>query len=151
MFVLSMLVMSMVLGSIGIVVGAAFYLAFGIAYYVLYAIGSYKMFVKANRPGWWAFIPFLNEYQLYKMSCGTPFFWIYMVLSLFTTPNDEGKRSFLGVICSIVTVVVELFFTNKLAKAYGKGTGFGLGLFFFQPIFVMILGLGDSEYLGPQY
>ncbi|MDY5276243.1 MAG: DUF5684 domain-containing protein, partial [Erysipelotrichaceae bacterium] len=38
----------------------------------------------------------------------------------------------------------------KLARAYGKSTAFGLGLLFFQPIFIMILGLGDSEYLGPQ-
>ena len=41
--------------------------------------------------------------------------------------------------------------TIKLAKAFGKGTGFGLGLLFFAPICYPILAFSkDTEYLGPQ-
>lgn len=36
----------------------------------------------------------------------------------------------------------------KLAKAFGKGGGFALGLIFFSPIFYAILGFGSAEYLG---
>ena len=39
---------------------------------------------------------------------------------------------------------------EKMAKAYGQGTGFGFGILFLKPIFYMILGFGDSEYIGPQ-
>ena len=38
----------------------------------------------------------------------------------------------------------------KFAKAFGKGIGFGIGLVFLNTIFVLILGLGDAEYIGPQ-
>ena len=35
-----------------------------------------------------------------------------------------------------------------LAKAFGKGTGFGVLTFFFAPICLAILGFGSSEYNG---
>ena len=43
--------------------------------------------------------------------------------------------------------VVALY---KLACAYGHGIGFTIGLFFLNPLFMLILGFGDSEYMGPQ-
>ena len=36
----------------------------------------------------------------------------------------------------------------KLAKAFGKTSGFGVGLIFLYPIFLMILGFGKAEYIG---
>ncbi len=36
------------------------------------------------------------------------------------------------------------------AKAFGQGTGFGIGLIFLNPIFIAILGFGSAEYIGPQ-
>jgi hypothetical protein len=35
-----------------------------------------------------------------------------------------------------------------VAQAFGKGTGFGLGLAFLGPIFYCILGFGDDQYQG---
>ena len=37
----------------------------------------------------------------------------------------------------------------KLARAFGKGTGFAVGLILLPSIFYMILGFGDSVYYGP--
>ncbi len=37
----------------------------------------------------------------------------------------------------------------KLARAYGMGTGFAVGLILLPSIFHMILGFGDSTYYGP--
>ena len=39
---------------------------------------------------------------------------------------------------------------TKLAKAFGKGTGFGICTFLFSFVCYPILGFGDAEYLGPQ-
>lgn len=36
-----------------------------------------------------------------------------------------------------------------VAKSFGKGTGFALGLIFLAPIFWLILGFGDARYVGP--
>lgn len=41
--------------------------------------------------------------------------------------------------------VVALY---KLACAYGHGIGFTIGLFFLNPLFMLILGFGDSGVHG---
>ena len=38
----------------------------------------------------------------------------------------------------------------ELAKCFGKGAGFGLGLALLSPIFFPLLGFGDAKYRGPQ-
>ena len=37
-----------------------------------------------------------------------------------------------------------------MAKAFGKGIGFILGLIFIPNIFYLILGFGGAQYIGPQ-
>lgn len=151
MFFLYLLIFYLILGGIGLAISTLGFLFMGLIYYVLYAIGSYRLFTKAGLPGWWAFVPIYNEYQLFKMSCGPALFWLSVIFGFFSSPNSEtGKRSFFAFLCSLVVGGIELVFTNRLARAYGRSDLFGLGLLFFQPLFVMILGLGDSEYLGPQ-
>ena len=49
----------------------------------------------------------------------------------------------------IVNIVVGIMVNFKLAKAFGKGTGFGFGLLFLNTIFILILGFGDTKYVGP--
>ena len=51
---------------------------------------------------------------------------------------DPGRRS-------VVLFIVYL----DIAKSFGHGIGFALGLFFLAPIFWLILGFGSSRYVGP--
>ncbi|MCR5651378.1 MAG: DUF5684 domain-containing protein [Lachnospiraceae bacterium] len=37
-----------------------------------------------------------------------------------------------------------------MSKSFGHGFGFTLGLLFLSPLFTLILGLGSSQYIGPQ-
>ena len=123
-----------------------------LAYYVLYAIGAYKLFSKANVPGIYAFIPLVNEYQTYKLAWNSTYFWVYLGCDVVSQVffNKENSSSFIEWAFSIISLVLQFMLADKLAKAFGKGMGFALGLFLFPPIFIMILGLGDSEYQGPQ-
>lgn len=50
----------------------------------------------------------------------------------------------------IIAEIISIMYSVKLAKAFGKGTGFAIGLIFLSPIFMLILGLGDSTYHGAQ-
>ena len=50
----------------------------------------------------------------------------------------------------IIAEIISIMYSVKLAKAFGKGTGFAIGLIFLSPIFILILGLGDSTYHGAQ-
>ena len=93
-------------------------------------IGMWKVFVKAGVPGWHSLIPILNIYDLCKI----------------------GLRDSVGLftVLSILLPIVLIYPCLKIAKAFGKGTGFGILLFLFSFIGYPILGFGDAEYLGPQ-
>ena len=48
----------------------------------------------------------------------------------------------------IAALVLSIMQNVKLAKAFGKSTGFAIGLIFLNPIFLLILGFGDAKYVG---
>lgn len=97
---------------------------------VLTIIAQWKLFVKAGKPGWAAIVPFYNMYCMYEISFGNG--WLFL----------------LGFV-PCVNVVIGIMMLFKLAKAYGQGIGFGFGLLFLNTIFVLILGFGKAEYIGP--
>ena len=101
-----------------------------LAVYLIAAIGIWKVFTKAGVPGWHSLIPILNVYDICKIALRDS-------VVLFT-------------ILSIILPIVFIYPCIKLAKAFGKGTGFGIGLFLLNVIFFPILGFGDAEYCGPQ-
>lgn len=93
-------------------------------------IAAWKVFVKAGKPGWAIFVPIYNAYVMLKI-VGRPGWW----LILFIIP--------------LVNLVIAIIVQVDLAKSFGKGTGFGLGLAFLNPIFIAMLGYGAAEYVGP--
>jgi hypothetical protein len=113
-------------GGIGGVIAMIIWLAIIIGFIA----GLWKVFVKAGQPGWAAIIPIFNLYIMLKIT-GRPVWW----LVLFIIP--------------IVSLVVAIITAVDLAKAFGKGTGFGIGLAFLGFIFIPILGFGDAQYRGP--
>lgn len=124
-----------------------------IVWYVLLVIGYWKMFEKAGKPGWHSIIPILNTYDQYDMCWNGIFGIIYgigMAASTFISSNyaeDQTMTMVAGVI-SIVCLVISVVGDWKLAKCFGKGIGTFIGLLLLQPIFMMILGFGDAQYIG---
>ena len=106
-------------------------LVFGLAIAVVMIVAMWKLFEKAGKPGWGCLIPFYNNYCLFDMAFGNG--WLFLLM-------------FLPIVNFIILIM--LFF--KLAKAFGKGIGFGFGLLFLSIVFLPILGLGSAEYDGPQ-
>jgi hypothetical protein len=49
----------------------------------------------------------------------------------------------------IVNIVVWIILLVDMSKSFGHGVGFALGLIFLSWIFWLILGFGDSRYMGP--
>ena len=47
-----------------------------------------------------------------------------------------------------VNIVVAVMMCIGISKAFGRGAGTAIGLFFLTPIFAMILGFGSAEYDG---
>lgn len=107
------------------------YMIVVIALAVIAIIARWKIYTKADRPGWASLIPFYSEYCLFDIAWGNG--WLFL----------------LGFVpCVNIAVMIMVYF--KLAKAYGKGAGFGFGLVFLNPIFTLILGFDNSQYIGPQ-
>jgi len=96
----------------------------------LFEIAAYwKVFTKAGQPGWAVIVPLYNAYIMLKIA-GKPGWW----LLLFLIP--------------LVNFVILIIVSIELAKAFGKTTGFGLGLAFLGAIFIPILGFGSAKYQG---
>lgn len=121
-----------------------------IVWYVLLVIANWRIFTKAGEAGWKSIIPIYNMYILYKISWKTTMFWIVIaafVLCGILSPIG-GAASAIGAIFSIAAMIIGIIQNYKLAKAFGHGVGFTIGLIIFSPIFFLILGFGSSKYIG---
>lgn len=118
-----------VLGMLGAVMGVYSIVMF--AYTVFMVVCQWKMFEKAGQPGWAAIVPFYNMYKAFEIAYG------------------DGWKMLLLLI-PIVNIIVAIQYCFKMAKAFGQGTAFGLGLLFLGPIFQAIIAFSKNiYYVGP--
>ena len=111
---------------------------FGIAFYVYNALALSKLFKKANHPNTWAgWVPVYNVWVMAEVA-GYPG-WMGLI-AVFA--------NCVPVIGAIGGLVVTIMIYDKLAKAYGKDSGFTVGLVLLYPIFIGILAFGQAEYVG---
>ncbi len=101
-----------------------------LAVIVVIIAGMWKTYAKAGQPGWASIIPIYNMYVLCLMA-GRPGWWLILMLIPF------------------VNLIVLAIISIDVARAFGKGTGFGIGLWLLSFIFYPILGFGDAQYQGP--
>jgi hypothetical protein len=102
----------------------------GLLIALLLIVAMWKVFTKAGQPGWASIIPIYNLYIWCKI-VGRPGWWIILMLIPF------------------VNIIIGIILCIDMAKSFGKGAGFGIGLALLGIIFVPILGLGSAQYQGP--
>ncbi len=90
--------------------------------------GLAQTFAKAGKPRWGVLIPIYNLVLMLQVA-QRPVWW----LILFLIPG--------------VNVIAMIVVSVDIAKAFGKGTGFGCGLAFLGFVFYPILGFGNAVYL----
>lgn len=110
-----------------------FIIVFSLIVCVLSIIAMWRIFTKAGKPGWASIIPVYNMVVLFQIVGMNP--WL---LLLYIVP-------FVNYVASIVLIIM---LGIKLAKVFGKSSGFAVGLIFLNTIFMLILGLGNAEYVG---
>jgi hypothetical protein len=96
---------------------------------LLIIVAMWKVFTKAGQPGWASIIPIYNLYIWCKI-VGRPWWWILLMLIPF------------------VNFIVAIILCIDMAKSFGKGVGFGIGLALLGLIFWPILGFGSAQYQG---
>ena len=52
------------------------------------------------------------------------------------------------ILIPLVNIAIMFIINIALAKSFGKGTGFGIGLVLLPFIFVPLLAFGDAEYIS---
>ena len=113
----------------GQVPGPLFWICY-LAFTILMIAAWWKIFTKAGQPGWACIIPIYNLYVWCKI-VGRPWWWILLMLIPF------------------VNFIIAIILIIDLAKSFGKGVGFGIGLLLLPFIFFPILGFGSAQYQGP--
>lgn len=98
-----------------------------LAIIVLMVVSQWKVYQKAGQLGWACIVPIYNIIVLLKI-INKPIWWIFM----FFIP--------------IVNIYFSVVMYIELAKKFGKGVGFALGLLLLSPIFFPILAFGDATY-----
>lgn len=104
----------------------------GILYLVIlgvFVVSLFKVFAKAGKPGWAAFVPIYNVITLLDIA-GKPVWWFIL----------------LGV--PVVNFIILFLVTGAIAKQFGKSAGFGIGLLLLPFVFYPMLAFGDAKYEG---
>ena len=101
-----------------------------IMYAIYRLICCWAIFEKAFEPGWGALIPFYNNYLYFKITWGSG--WKFLLLLI-----------------PIANIVIYIITLVKLAKAFGKDGGWACGLIFLEPIFMCITAFDNNiQYVG---
>jgi hypothetical protein len=109
--------------------GPAFWICWSV-FAILMIVALWKVFTKAGQPGWVSIVPILNTYFLCKIT-GRPGWWVILMFIPF------------------VNLIIWIILCIDIAKSFGKGAGFGIGLLLLPFIFFLILGFGSAHYQGP--
>jgi hypothetical protein len=112
---------------LGLILGLS---VLGLAIALFYIICEWKVYTKAGKPGWAVIVPIYNIIVLLEI-VGKPVWWILLLL------------------IPCVNIVIMFIIYIELAKVFGQGTGFGIGLILLGFIFLPILAFGSSVYVGP--
>lgn len=113
--------MNLIHGSSGFVKFIAFLL------FLLFMVANMCIFYKAHEASWKAVIPIYNSYIFYKIVMGNG--WLFLIQYI-----------------PIIGWLFRLYSNYKLAKCFGYGGLFALGLILFYPIFIIILAFGNNSY-----
>lgn len=130
------------------------------AFFILQIVSFWMLFQKADVAGWKSIIPIYSNWKMFDIVWKTKYFWLsigltfvhaifsYLIQNVFTTGILMIIFTVIRLIVLFFSCMVEYFFCRNLSRSYGKGDSFTFGLFFLYPIFILILGLGSSRFVG---
>lgn len=141
---LAVVVVSAVLGALAM---------FFVICYLLDVAACWRIFRKAGQRGWKSLVPVYSSFVRYQISWRPLWFWVSAALLIvsFALGHYSGENVVLDGVAIVVGAagwLVRMAAQWHLARAFGRGPLFSLGMILFPPLFNLILGLGGSEYQG---
>ncbi len=98
-----------------------------------YVVGSWvlgRLFKKAGRPAWEAWVPFLNNWRFFEIG------------------DQHGALSLLGLIpgVNIAALIISILAAGNIGRHLGHGTGYTVLYFFLSPIWLIILAFNHDTW-----
>ena len=138
-------------------------LIIGVFAALMVLIGRWNIFRKAGRSGILSLIPIVSGYTEYAVGWKGGAYWmrilfallapaapVWMIIRYFESGMSKTLAPAAGIVMGILCVLLVFWYgvvqNYKLSRAFGHSVLFALGLIFFKPLFLLILGLGSSQY-----
>lgn len=109
-----------------------------IAVSVFYIITYWKVYQKANKPGWGCIIPVYNLILYLQIAKLSP--WLVFVF----------LANFIPYVGGYIVLAFQLYITYCFGRAFNKSTGFIIGMMLLPFIFFPILAFGNSTYAADE-
>lgn len=153
------------------ILGSFFSVIISLAVLVLTIASWWVLYMKMGEPGWKVLIPFYGEYTLFKRVWKPMvYFWyllasavlfavyVYLMVSFIVWINSFNGAAapavsgyivacILGFVSMVATVVISFMRNLKIAKCFGHGIGYCLGITFLPVVFIPILAFGSDCYV----
>lgn len=128
--------------AVGVLVLLGFLALIVVAAVVVQFIATMKIFKKAGRPGWAAFVPGYSDVLTCEM-VGIDPRWVLIIIygSLICAIPIIGALAF-----AVAAIYYAILVNVSLARAFGKSDSFAVGLILLPVVFYAILGFGSAKY-----
>jgi hypothetical protein len=104
-----------------------FFVVWSLSTLVVTVISLWFIFKKVGKPGWVSIIPLYNLYVLVRVVGSS--WWVFILL-----------------LVPYIGVLVFVFISIELAKCFGRGTLFGIGIGLMTIFFLPIVAFDKSSY-----
>lgn len=109
--------------------------------------GKWKVYGKLGMPGWYSIVPVYANYKLcervHRGDESKTFLMAYLIVLICSWVFCWVDT--VGWLLALVQLVMNIIVLNDLSHAFGKETGYTIGLAIAGFIFWTILGFGSSE------
>lgn len=102
---------------------------------IFQTIVMWLVYDKADQPGWASIVPFYNMWVLAEIA-EKPGWWVLIILFSGLIPYVGG----------IIGMVLSIIITVGVARTFGRGVAFGIGLIFLPLVFYPVLAFSKNRY-----
>lgn len=112
--------------------------------------GKWKVYGKLGMPGWYSIVPVYADYKLcervHRGDGSKTFLMAYLIVLICSWVFCWIDT--LSWVLALVQLVMNIIVLNDLSHAFGKETGYTIGLAIFGFVFWTMLGFDSSEPVG---
>ena len=148
-------------GSAVVILGLVYVIVLTLAS-IIGIVAMFRLYRKIGVSPLVIFVPIYNVYVFFKAFGVRRWFWgialcygalfasaYYMSTSLIASEMTAFALMYaLSCILTFVVLAGSLHYTYNMARSFGKGFSFFVGLLLFPPIFYLILAFGKADYVG---